>query len=145
MEVNELIDKYFKVKKMMALIHKYAAMDDREMSLTDAVVFLKINSEKEMTLGKLSELTGFSNTLITFTVDSLESKGLVTRTRGKDRRTILVSITDKGKEKYNTMRDSFNKNFSKLFEKLSEQEINRLSEDFDDIIKIMNKVTGGNQ
>jgi len=145
MEVNELIDKYFKVKKTMALIHKYAAMDDREMSLTDAVVFLKINSEKEMTLGKLSELTGFSNTLITFTVDSLESKGLVTRTRGKDRRTILVSITDKGKEKYNTMRDSFNKNFNKLFEKLSEQEINRLSEDFDDIIRIMNKVTGGNQ
>ncbi len=140
MEVNNLIEKYFKVKKIMAIIHRSAALEDNDMTLTDAVVFLKINSENEMTLGKLSELTGFSNTLITFTVDSLESKGLVTRSRGKDRRTILVTVTDKGKEKYNTMKDSFNKNFSKLFSRLSEEELERLMKDFDDIIEIMEKV-----
>ncbi|MGC8546412.1 MAG: MarR family winged helix-turn-helix transcriptional regulator [Thermoplasmata archaeon] len=140
MEVNNLIEKYFKVKKIMAMIHRSVALEDSDMTLTDAVVFLKINTENEMTLGKLSELTGFSNTLITFTVDSLESKGLVSRTRGKDRRTILVTVTEKGREKYSTMKDSFNRNFSKLFSKLSDDEIERLMSDFDDIISIMEKV-----
>lgn len=140
MEVNDLIAKYFRLKKIMASIHRTAALSENDMSLTDAVVFLKINSENDMTLGRLSELTGFSNTLITFTVDSLESKGLVIRKRGKDRRTITVQLTEKGHQKYNSMKDSFTNTVGDLFSKLTKEETERLMNDFDDMISILDKI-----
>lgn len=140
MEVNDLIGKYFRLKKIIASIHRAAALSENDMSLTDAVVFMKINGKDEITLGRLSELTGFSNTLITFTVDTLESKGLVVRKRGKDRRTITVTLTEKGYQKYSSMKDSFTKSFGDLFSKLTDEEAERLMKDFDEIISILNKV-----
>lgn len=137
---NEIIDRFFRLKKMISLIYRSIPTLEYDISLSDVVVFLRIEKEEEMTLGKLSELTGFSNTLITFTIDSLEKKGLVTRSRGKDRRIVLVTLTERGKDISALLRREIVQKFNALFSKLSQEEMESMISSLDEMLRILPKV-----
>ncbi|MCL4412130.1 MAG: MarR family transcriptional regulator [Candidatus Thermoplasmatota archaeon] len=137
---NEIIDRFFRLKKMISLIYRSIPTLEYDISLSDVVVFLRIEKEEEMTLGKLSELTGFSNTLITFTIDSLEKKGLVTRSRGKDRRIVLVTLTERGKDISALLRREIVQKFNALFSKLSQEEMENMISSLDEMLRILPKV-----
>lgn len=55
-------------------------------------------TKQPTTLSELSEIAGATRPHMTSIVDKLLAKGLVTRAQGGDRRTLVVEITDKGKE-----------------------------------------------
>ena len=137
---NEIIDRFFRLKKMISLIYRSIPTLEYDISLSDVVVFLRIEKEEEMTLGKLSELTGFSNTLITFTIDSLEKKGLVTRSRGKDRRIVLVTLTERGKDISALLRREIVQKFNALFSKLSREEMENMLSSLDEMLRILPKI-----
>lgn len=139
-EENEIIDRFFRLKKMISLIYRSIPALEYDISLSDVVVFLRIEKEEEMTLGKLSELTGFSNTLITFTIDSLEKKGLVTRSRGKDRRIVLVTLTERGKDISALLRREIVQKFNALFSKLSREEMENMISSLDEMLRILPKI-----
>ncbi len=139
-EENEIIDRFFRLKKMISLIYRSIPALEYDISLSDVVVFLRIEKEEEMTLGKLSELTGFSNTLITFTIDSLEKKGLVTRSRGKDRRIVLVTLTERGKDISALLRREIVQKFNALFSKLSREEMENMLSSLDEMLRILPKI-----
>ncbi|MEM4039995.1 MAG: helix-turn-helix domain-containing protein, partial [Thermoplasmata archaeon] len=78
MEINEVMEKFLLLKKIMGnIIRKIEIYED--LSISEIFILLKISDELNPTLTRLSELTGFSNSLITFAIDNFEEKGLVRR------------------------------------------------------------------
>ncbi|MEM0151348.1 MAG: hypothetical protein QXN11_05815, partial [Thermoplasmata archaeon] len=62
MEINEVMEKFLLLKKIMGnIIRKIEIYED--LSISEIFILLKISDELNPTLTRLSELTGFSNSL----------------------------------------------------------------------------------
>lgn len=90
------------------------------------------------TLGKCLDLQKGS---LTSMIDALERDGLVCR-RGDpgDRRKVLVSLTEKGKEHRNRFTAKLEKNASEVLERLAEEDIAAYRESLKTILSILKKL-----
>jgi DNA-binding MarR family transcriptional regulator len=71
--------------------------------------------------GEISDAIGITTARVAATLNSLESKGLVTREIDKeDRRKIIVTITPKGKEVSSLQNKEHIDHFARVFERLGE-------------------------
>ncbi len=139
MEVNEIMKKFFLLKRIMGNIMRKMEMGS-ELSISEVSILLKISEEPGLSLSRLSELTGFSNSLITFAIDALEEKGLVMRIKGRDRRIFYVELTDQGREKCASIRKEMSERFMKVFSKVQGEDLSILDQTLDKMIKIMQKI-----
>jgi len=140
MDQNEILEKLIKMKKIIVKINKMLDPKIENLNYTDIFVFMKITNEEGITMTKLSEITGFSSTLITFTVDELERHNLVERKKGGDRRSTKVFLSDKGKMVKNEIRTITIEKFKNIMKNLNENEKEELIELFDKIFKILEKI-----
>jgi len=140
MDQNEILEKLIKMKKIIVKINKMLDPKIENLNYTDIFVFMKITNEEGITMKKLSEITGFSSTLITFTVDELERHNLVERKKGGDRRSTKVVLSDKGKMIKNEIRTITIEKFKNIMKNLNENEKEELIELFDKIFKILEKI-----
>lgn len=138
MESHDLLEKLILLKRSMNKI--YRRIGRQQMGRTDLIVLMLTGENNEISPGRLSELTGFSNSLITISITNLENAGLIRRKRGMDRRRIRIVMTKKGMEKYGKIRERMDKNFEGLISKLSKEEIESLSSCMDRIINIIEKI-----
>lgn len=82
-----------------------------------------LNDNGAMPLKKISEILLVTGANITCVVDNLEKEDLVRRVHSKeDRRIINAELTEKGKEKVESILPGYTKNISSLVSKLSENE-----------------------
>lgn len=80
-----------------------------------------------MTLTELARRMNLGAATLTKTVDSLESRGLLTRIKSdKDRRQIILSLTDEGETLQNAVSAEFHDQMASLFRKMDADRRNGL-------------------
>ncbi|MGC8497436.1 MAG: MarR family winged helix-turn-helix transcriptional regulator [Thermoplasmata archaeon] len=135
-EFDTLIEKFTLVNKIRIRIIKEIETHMEDINFTDYILLKKIIREKrDLSMTEVSELTGFSNTLITFTVDNLEKKGYVFRQKGGDRRTYYIKVTDMGFSVYNKLENTVAEVVNKIFQRIE-------PEDLDKLKKLMSELNG---
>lgn len=139
METREMVEKFLTLKKVMGNILRKVELGDG-IGVTEISILLRVSEEKDVTLTRLSELTGYSNSLITFAVDSLEAKGLVKRVKGKDRRIFYVEITDEGRKRCKEIKEKINEKMTEILSSLSGEEMKELLSGIERLIFILQKV-----
>ncbi len=135
-EFDTLIEKFTFVNKVRIRIIKEIETYMEDINFTDYILLKKIIREKrDLSMTEISELTGFSNTLITFTVDNLEKKGCVFRQKGGDRRTYYIKVTDKGFTTYKKLENTVAEVLKKIFERIEPEDLEKLK-------KLMSELNG---
>lgn len=143
MDQNEILDRLIKMKKLIIKINRMLDPEIENLNYTDIFVFMKIADKEGITMTKLSEITGFSSTLITFTVDELERHKLVERKKGKDRRSIMVVLSEKGKIIKNEIKSITQEKFKNIMKNIDENDQLELIELLDRIFKILERMEKG--
>jgi len=143
MDQNEILDRLIKMKKLIIKINRMLDPEIKNLNYTDIFVFMKIADKEGITMTKLSEITGFSSTLITFTVDELERHKLVERKKGKDRRSIMVVLSEKGKIIKNEIKSITQEKFKNIMKNIDENDQLELIELLDRIFKILERMEKG--
>jgi len=137
---SDLIEKIAEIRKLTSTIYKKVEIESGDISFSSIIVLLKIFKEKkDVTMSTISELTGFSNALITFSIDELEKKGIVERVRGLDRRNVFVRITPRGMDFANELSEKIQETFSKIFGNMSEEDYRDLLNSLEKSISIIKK------
>ncbi|MGC8645298.1 MAG: MarR family winged helix-turn-helix transcriptional regulator [Thermoplasmata archaeon] len=128
-EYFNLIDTLTSIRKLREKMFSQINRDLKDLSGSDFIALSKIcRSTDGMSMSQLSEITGMSNALVTATVDSLERKGLVERTRGKDRRSYIVKLTQGGKRKCQEIEVVRMKSIEGFFDGMSEEDARELQD-----------------
>ncbi|MGC8663235.1 MAG: MarR family winged helix-turn-helix transcriptional regulator [Thermoplasmata archaeon] len=140
MDQNEVFERLIKMKKLIIKINKMINPDIDNLNTTDIFIFMKIADNEGITMTKLSEITGFSSTMITFTVDELEKLSIVERKRGNDRRSQTLTLTEKGKSLKNEIKKLTQEKFSEFMKNIGEEKKAELIKLFDRIFEIFEKI-----
>ncbi|MDP8011670.1 MAG: MarR family winged helix-turn-helix transcriptional regulator [Thermoplasmata archaeon] len=140
MDQNEILERLIKMKNIIIKITKALRPNINGLNSTDIYVLMKIAKNEGITMTKLSEITGLSSTLITFTVDNLEKLSFVERRKGLDRRIQTLILTEKGKSLKNEIEKISKERFSEITKNMNDKEIKELIDLFDKIFEIMKKV-----
>jgi DNA-binding MarR family transcriptional regulator len=139
-EYESLIEKFMIVNKARVRIIKEIENYLEDINFTDYIILKKVYCEnRDLSMTELSELIGFSNTLITFAVDNLEKKGYVYRQKGEDRRTYYIKITEKGKKSYKNLEKIVREEMNKIFEKIEVKDLEKLTMLMTEVNNITNK------
>lgn len=126
-EYGELLGSVAILRKLRMKIMNEISSQLGDLTATDLFVLTRIcEGDPGLTMTDLSNLTGFSNAIITFSVDSLEEKSLVKRERGEDRRIYQVSATGRGIEKYEEILVDQGKVVDRIFSQMSKKDRERL-------------------
>ncbi|MEM0161370.1 MAG: hypothetical protein QW258_04325 [Thermoplasmata archaeon] len=139
-EFDTLIEKFTLVNKLRIRIIKEIESYMGDINFTDYILLKKIiPAQRDLSMTEVSELTGFSNTLITFTVDNLEKKGYVFRQKGGDRRTYYIKVTDKGFATYKKLDNTVTEVLNKIFEKIEPEDLEKLKKLLSELNGIIDK------
>ena len=89
-----------------------------------ATQFMTLNlmpdGHESMTLSELAARMNLGTATVAKTIDSLEARGLLTRTRSnRDRRVVLLSMTKEGRSLQNAASAEFRRHMTALFRKLT--------------------------
>jgi DNA-binding MarR family transcriptional regulator len=106
-------------------------------NLADGQIFVLINLYRKGVCNAtdIANMIGITSGAVTGMTDKLVSMGLITRERSDtDRRVVLFTITDKGKETIQRIRDRRFKRLSEIFRQISNDEI-------ESTIGVFNKIT----
>ncbi|MEM0124486.1 MAG: MarR family transcriptional regulator [Candidatus Micrarchaeaceae archaeon] len=131
-----MTDDYIDLLKNLASVRKLRSKVVNEInlrlqdlnSMEVLVISIIRKGPSGFTMSDLSEITGFSNATITSVVDSLEIRGLAKRTKGKDRRSYIVALTERGNEKAAQIEDLKKEIFKEFFRKMSKEDLLELRE-----------------
>lgn len=81
------------------------------------------DGSKDMTLSELAARMNLGTATVAKTIDSLEARGLLTRTRNeRDRRIVLLRVTEEGRALQNAASSEFHNHMAALFRKLAPAE-----------------------
>jgi len=117
------IDTLTSIRKLREKIMSNISLELTDLSSRDFIALSKIcRNENRMMMSQLSEITGMSNAHITAAVDSLERKGLVKRTRGEDRRSYIIELTESGRKRCQEIETIRMKSIDSFFEKMNEKD-----------------------
>lgn len=108
------------------------------MSLSQLTCFIHIAENDGMSLNQLSKKVWLSPSMITNVIDHLEKDNLVFREHSqKDRRVILLHLSEKGKQVYNHTPDSLQRKLANGLFGLSEQEKETIKNNLDMLVSII--------
>ncbi|MDE1924923.1 MAG: winged helix-turn-helix transcriptional regulator [Patescibacteria group bacterium] len=96
------------------------------LHLTDMITVMYLRERKSAIAGELAEITGLTTGAMTASINRLERAGLVKRTGdAADRRKVVVQLVGVP-ARFKTLRNSANKDFSKLFSNYNESELKKI-------------------
>ncbi|MGC8662858.1 MAG: MarR family winged helix-turn-helix transcriptional regulator [Thermoplasmata archaeon] len=139
MENHELLENIVNLKRNLNRIYGTLGIKS-SMNRTDLILLMIIGENNGISPGRLSEITGFSKSLITISITDLEKAGLIKRKRATDRRKIEIEMTKKGFQKCSKIKENVDKNFEKIISKLNEEEKESLSLCIEKIANIITKL-----
>ncbi len=100
-----------------------------------------LEHHNHMPMKHFSEKMYISKSNLTKLVDHLIEQGWVVRSHSKkDRRVVLLSITDKGREEMKNHIEKVVIQTSQLFDVLTEEERESLNNHFEEILKLLDKI-----
>lgn len=111
------------VQKLVRIFQMFERDQIRFFGFTSSqcYVLLEILKSTDVTMNELSERMNLDTSTMTRVVDTLVRNGYVTRHRsGEDRRVMIVSLTETGREEACKLRDSVNSYYKKIIENLPE-------------------------
>jgi DNA-binding MarR family transcriptional regulator len=109
----------------------------KELSKNQPNVIKIIGMEGEIMPSTIGNYTGMDKSSLTRMIDDLEKKGMVFRKDDpKDRRKVLVSLTEKGLRCYNYI----NKLTNGLLKILDEEDINEYLQSLETIVRILRRL-----
>lgn len=112
---------------------------DINKTQTNILMFINENNEKSMS--EISTMTGLEKSSFTRSVDSLEEYGFITRNLpDNDRRKIKLTLTKKGVQAAEIIRNDFDSYLESLVSDFSENEKNDFFDSLTIISKYMNKI-----
>jgi DNA-binding MarR family transcriptional regulator len=124
-----LLERLSSIRKLRGKILAEVNSKLGDISKTEYVLMHKIcNGVERLKMSDLSDSTGYSNAIITLSVDGLESKGFVKRRRGEDRRSYFVTLTRKGEEKCREIRRLEKESIEAIFANMKAEDLSELQE-----------------
>ncbi len=100
---------------------------DLTHSQAHVLMHIICSKDKDVTQRDIEKKFGLSNPTVTGILKRLEAKGFVTRRVSEnDNRYKIISITDKSKDIYATVKKSIQSSEDRLFDKMDDNEINTL-------------------
>lgn len=138
--VDDLTKAFITIYKELKYINKEIMVKEGYSRQHGEILkYLKQHGKSKMTdIGKELMVT---KSYVTALVDKLESNGLIRREQDeKDRRSILIGLTEEGEEVFRCYRKVFNEIISNRMSQVSEEELETLEE----ISSLMKKLEKGN-
>lgn len=100
-------------------------------------VLLYIAQRGPQKMSELAENFSMTKSNVTFLVDSLEEKGLVTRMRSdEDRRVIMIDLTEKGKGIYRQILSDFSKLISEVILQIPSDDLLIMTDGFERLSRL---------
>lgn len=128
-KANAALGLWVKLARAFATFSKKSTESIRSFGLTEPqfAVLETLGHLGSMTIGTLCKKQLVSGGNMTLVVDNLEKEGLVRRVHSQDdRRTIIVELTDKGKELFESVFPEHAENITKAASVLTDEEIETL-------------------
>lgn len=109
----------------------------KELSKNQPMVIKIIGIEGKIMPSTIGNYTGMDKSSLTRMIDDLEKKGMVLRKNDpKDRRKVLISLTDKGLDCYNY----FNKIIDEILKFVDESDTEDYVQSLETMVKILRKL-----
>lgn len=131
--MNEVNSKNFRelirlLERKLGLLNKQDSCCS-EVTLAQCHALVEIGRSKSISLKELANILGLDISTMSRTVDSLVKKEFVVRIQSEtDRRSILISLTNKGLNLFNDIENKMNAEFENIFDHISkEDQISALS------------------
>ncbi|MFA7108173.1 MAG: MarR family transcriptional regulator [Sphaerochaetaceae bacterium] len=94
---------------------------------TQAMTLLALTKHNPATMGEIHHHSRLTKGALTQVIDSFEEKGIIERTRNKqDRRTVQVTLTEKGQELGKKIEKEMTNQLGLLLDKIDEEKRNEL-------------------
>lgn len=151
MDENEKMDEAM-LKKIIFLTMERDALDHivfeqsfqkkvfggfKELSKNQPLVIKIIGMEGETMISNIVKYTGMENSSLTHMVDDLEKKGMVFRKNDpKDRRKVLVSLTDRGLK----CCEYINKHVDETLKLVDKKDVDEYLQGLETIVRILKKI-----
>ena len=118
--VSRFLDAWLATRQLIQAAN-FNRFQNAGLSATQFMTLNLIPSSKDgMTLTELAQRMNLGPATLTKTVDSLESRGLLTRTRSKvDRRQVMLALTREGTSLQNSASVEFHSHMASLFNKMN--------------------------
>ena len=114
----------FLIKKRLLKVFK-----EKDLALSEFFTLKILNSNENLNIKKITELLTINKVNITQILDSLEEKNYIKRLNGtKDRREIIIVLTEEGKIAYQELNDLYLKTLRNIFSKIEEKDIKTTNE-----------------
>jgi DNA-binding MarR family transcriptional regulator len=121
--IKDIFEDMIRIRRKMADQRNCAPVDCRIPPAQGIVLYI-LAGHGSLSIKEVAEMMWVSGSAATQLVDSLVNSGLLTReTDENDRRTVKISLTDKGKNQVKKLKKFHLENISQLLEPLSEQEL----------------------
>ena len=117
--VSRFLDAWLRARQLI----QAANLNRFQKAGLSATQFMTLNlipaNKAGMTLSELARRMNLGTATVTKTLDSLEARGLLTRTRSEtDRRRVILSLTDEGETLQNSASTEFHDHIANLFRKM---------------------------
>lgn len=120
---KELWDLYLKVVHGSG-IENIKAWSKFELTMSQLKILMILFHNENMTIGQLAEHLSVSLPNMTGIIDRLVQQDIVKRVHSeKDRRVVLIKLTDKAKSMFQELNESSYEQFKRIEQNLSENEI----------------------
>ncbi|EHF3607043.1 MarR family transcriptional regulator [Listeria innocua] len=144
---NELVQSIFRFKKLvskgfgMDLINNNNQLNITELMLINEISDNTLNSEENVGISDVKEFLSVSKPAVSQMLSSLEKKGFLVRDVDKNnRRNVIVTLTDTGREVLSVELENFNIKLKKIISHLGEDDVKQMIEIVNRMILITNEL-----
>lgn len=137
---TEFLDKLTALRKLRMRMMNEINADLKDISSRDFTVLNRVcHAKGGLSMSSISESTGLSNALITSVVDNLESRHLVRRTTGNDRRSYIIKATKAGEQRYKDIESMLESSFESFFGRMDRQDVEELESLLEKLNRLISK------
>ncbi|EAF5053456.1 hypothetical protein A7N94_05945 [Listeria monocytogenes] len=144
---NELVQSIFRFKKLvskgfgMDLINNNNQLNITELMLINEISDNTLNSEENVGISDVKEFLSVSKPAVSQMLSSLEKRGFLVRDVDKNnRRNVIVTLTDTGREVLSVELENFNIKLKKIISHLGEDDVKQMIEIVNRMILITNEL-----
>ncbi|WP_372757972.1 MarR family winged helix-turn-helix transcriptional regulator [Lactococcus lactis] len=144
---DELVQSIFRFKKLaskgfgMDLINNNNQLNITELMLINEISDNTLNSEENVGISDVKEFLSVSKPAVSQMLSSLEKRGFLVRDVDKNnRRNVIVTLTDTGREVLSVELENFNIKLKKIISHLGEDDVKQMIEIVNRMILITNEL-----
>jgi DNA-binding MarR family transcriptional regulator len=113
-------------------------MDNKRSNLSSIMILKQLSSGEEKTLTEIAENLGLPNSTTSVLVDKLVKEGMLDRIRDeKDRRKVLITITEEGYKKMGEFLEMHMQNFRELIHTTNNEDADAILKGLETLAKVI--------